>query len=146
MAVAEAAELICSQWSDARGKRSRLSPADIMVVVPYNDQVALLRQRLDANRKTRGVRAGRVDKFQGQEAPVVFFSMTTSSSADMRRGPEVLSFRERLSVAISRARCLAYLVCTEQLPGSRPRDQEEMRLIGTLCAFVEYSQRAGGGS
>ena len=77
---------------------------------------------------------------------MVFFSMTTSSAPDMPRGPEVLSSREGLSVAISRARCLAYLVCTEQLPGSRPRDQEAMRLIGTLCAFVKCSQRAGGGS
>ena len=46
-------------------------------------------------------------------------------------------------MAISRARCLAYLVCTEDLLNSRARDVEEMRLISTLCAFVEWADRAG---
>jgi uncharacterized protein len=41
-------------------------------------------------------------------------------------------------VAISRARCLAYLVCTEEIMNSRARDVEDMRLISTLCSFVEY--------
>ena len=85
---------------------------------------------------------GTVDKFQGREAPVVFFTMTTSSADDMPRGAEFLFSRNRLNVAISRARCLAYLVCTEELleqPG--PRCIEEMRLISTLCSFVEYCTR-----
>jgi uncharacterized protein len=111
-----------------------------MVVAPYNDQVNLLRATLDANQVTAGVRVGTVDKFQGQEAPVVFFSMTTSSGDDMPRGPEFLFSRNRLNVAISRARILAYLVCTDELLNSRARDIEEMRLISTLCAFVEYAR------
>ena len=55
-------------------------------MAPYNDQVHLLRDRLDADRRTRGVSVGTVDKFQGREAPVVFFTMTTSSAEDMPRG------------------------------------------------------------
>jgi hypothetical protein len=43
-------------------------------------------------------------------------------------------------VAISRARCLAYLVCTDELLNTRARDVEEMALISALCSFVE---RAG---
>ena len=73
----------------------------------------------EADPRTRGVQVGTVDKFQGREAPVVFFTMTTSSARDMPRGAEFLFSRNRLNVAISRARCLAYLVCTEELLNSR---------------------------
>ncbi len=54
---------------------------------------------------------GTVDKFQGQEAPVVLYSMASSSGEDVPRGLEFLLSRNRLNVAISRAQCLAYLVC-----------------------------------
>ena len=71
----------------------------------------------------------------------MFFTMTTSSAPDMPRGPDFLFSRNRLNVAVSRARCLAYLVCTDELLNSRARSVDEMRLISTLCAFVEYSAR-----
>jgi superfamily I DNA and/or RNA helicase len=129
-------------WVDKDGVRAPLAPEDFMVVAPYNDQVQLLRARLDADPRTRGVPVGTVDKFQGSQAAVVFFTMTTSSADDMPRGPDFLFSRNRLNVAISRARCLAYLVCTEELLNSRARDVEEMRLIATLCAFVEYCERS----
>jgi superfamily I DNA and/or RNA helicase len=86
---------------------------------------------------TAGVAVGTVDKFQGREAAVVFFTMTSSSAADVSRGADFLFSRNRLNVAVSRARCLAYLVCTEELLNSRGPDVEEMRLISTLCSFVE---------
>jgi uncharacterized protein len=54
-----------------------LTPADILVVAPFNMQVHCLRERLPA-----GVEVGTVDKFQGREAPVVFFSMAASSGDD----------------------------------------------------------------
>jgi uncharacterized protein len=114
-----------------------------MVVAPYNDQVNLLRARFQQEPKLAGVQVGTVDKFQGREAPVVFFTMTTSSAEDMPRGPEFLFSRNRLNVAVSRARCLAYLVCTEELLNSRASDLEDMRLISTLSAFVEYAQPSG---
>lgn len=78
-----------------------------------------------------------MDKFQGREAAVVFFTMTTSSTYYLSRSAEFLFSRNRLNVAISRGRCLAYLVCTEDLLNSRPRSIDEMRLMSTLCAFVE---------
>jgi uncharacterized protein len=112
---------------------------DVMVVAPYNDQVRLLRERLDSSALTRGVSVGTVDKFQGRQAPIVFFTMTSSSAEDMPRGSDFLFSRNRLNVAVSRAQCLAYLVCTEQLLRSRAKTVEEMHLIATLCAFVEYA-------
>ena len=127
-------------WTDSGGVPHRLSAADYLVVAPYNDQVVELRKILDSDDRTRGVRAGTVDKFQGQEAPVVFFTMTTSADADMPRGADFLFSKNRLNVAISRARCLAYLVCTDELLNTRARDVREMKLISTLCAFVEQAR------
>ncbi len=79
--------------------------ADILVVSPYNVQVNHPKSILPA-----GARVGTVDKFQGQEAPVVLISMATSSADDMPRSMEFLYSRNRLNVAISRARSLAVVV------------------------------------
>ena len=147
------ATMLGTPWTNQHGTTSPLLSDDFMVVAPYNDQVRLLRQFFDATPGLRDVQVGTVDKFQGREAPVVFFTMTTSSAHDMPRGPEFLFSRNRLNVAVSRARCLAYLVCTEALLNSRARTIEEMRLIGTLSAFVEFAdgaitdaRRIGGGN
>lgn len=132
--------LLGQPWTDQRGAARRLTAEDILVVAPYNDQVRALRRRLGSDRAMRGVQVGTVDKFQGREAPVVVFSMTSSSADDMPRGAEFLFSRNRLNVAVSRAQCLAYLVCTEELLDSRAQTVEDMHLIATLCAFVEYAE------
>jgi predicted RecB family nuclease len=123
---------------DFDGKRRRLEPADIMVVSPYNAQVRRLRAHLPA-----AVRVGTVDKFQGQEAMVVFFSMATSSGDDLPRRLEFLFSRNRLNVAISRARCLAVLVASPRLLDVHCGTVEEMRMVNGLCRFVEMAQPAG---
>ncbi len=133
--------MIGTPWTDKAGKEGHLGADDFMVVAPYNDQVAIIRERLDSAALTRDVRVGTVDKFQGREAPVVFFTMTSSGASDIKRGPDFLFSRNRLNVAVSRARCLAYLVCTEELLDTRARDVEGMKLLSTLCAFVEYCDR-----
>jgi uncharacterized protein len=140
--MAQVSEMLGTPWVNQCGESAALRAQDFMVVAPYNDQVRLLREAFDRTPKLRGVQVGTVDKFQGREAPVVFFTMTTSSGEDMPRGPEFLFSRNRLNVAVSRARCLAYLVCTEELLNSRARTIDEMRLIGTLSAFVEYASRS----
>jgi uncharacterized protein len=137
--LAQVSAMVGTSWVNQRGERAALRAQDFMVVAPYNDQVNLLRETFDRTPGLRQVQVGTVDKFQGREAPVVFFTMTTSSGEDMPRGPEFLFSRNRLNVAVSRARCLAYLVCTESLLNSRARTIDEMRLIGTLSAFVEYA-------
>jgi uncharacterized protein len=141
--AAQIAEMVGTKWVDQNGEVRVLHARDFMVVAPYNDQVSLLRTRFQEESKLAGVQVGTVDKFQGREAPVVFFTMTTSSAEDMPRGPEFLFSRNRLNVAVSRARCLAYLVCTEELLNSRASDLDDMRLISTLSAFVEYAQPTG---
>ena len=137
--VEKASELIGTNWTDQHGAVRPLEAEDIMVVAPYNDQVLQLRNFLDLEPTTRNVKVGTVDKFQGQEAAVVIYTMTSSSADDMPRGPEFLFSRNRLNVAISRARCLAYLVCNDQLLNTRAKKVEHMKLISTLCSFAEYA-------
>ena len=91
------------------------------------------------------VPVGTVDKFQGREAPVVFYSMATSSAEDVPRTLDFLFSRNRLNVAVSRAMCLACIVASPRLLESRARTIEQMRLINALCRFAEMagSRRAG---
>jgi uncharacterized protein len=107
---------------------------DLMVVAPYNAQVNALREALPES-----VRVGTVDKFQGQEADVVLYSMASSSGEDVPRGLEFLLSRNRLNVAVSRARCLAYLVASPRLLEVNCRTIPQMRLANALCRFVELA-------
>ncbi len=127
--------LLAGSWVDEHELSQRLKPQDVMVVAPYNAQVRCLREHLPA-----GVCVGTVDKFQGQEAVVTFFSMATSSGAEMPRNLEFLFSRNRLNVAVSRARCLAVLVCSPELLQLPCRSAEQMRLVNALCLLAE----AGG--
>jgi len=113
-----------------------LTQADILVVTPFNAQ----RTRIGRTLAARGfadIRVGTVDKFQGQEAAVVFYSMATSSSAEMPRDVSFLFEQNRFNVAISRAQCLSVLVCSPDLLEVRCRTPHEMMLASLLCAFVE---------
>ncbi|KAB0276012.1 AAA domain-containing protein, partial [Klebsiella pneumoniae] len=78
-----------------------------------------------------------VDKFQGQEAQVVIVSMATSSGDYLPRDLEFLFSRNRLNVAISRARTLAILVASPALTAVRCRSAEQMALVNTLCWVAE---------
>ena len=116
-----------------RDDRTRsLSASDILVVAPYNMQVRCLQQVLPL-----GVEAGTVDKFQGREAPVVFFSMTSSSGEEVPRGLEFLFNRNRLNVAISRAKCLSVVVASPRLLHASCRTVEQVQLVNAVCDFAE---------
>jgi uncharacterized protein len=118
----------------ADGSTVPIEEAGVMVVTPYNAQVRLLRERLPT-----WVDVGTVDKFQGREAAVVFFSMATSSGDDMPRNAEFLYSRNRLNVAVSRAKCLAVLVASPDLLTVRCKTVDQMRLVNALCRFVELA-------
>ena len=119
--VAEIRRLLGATWTDGDAPPRDLGQRDILIVTPYNAQVVTLRQRLD-RAGLSDVRAGTVDKFQGQQAPVVFVSMTASSGDDVPRGISFLLNRNRLNVAISRAKYAAVIVrstlLTEYLPST----------------------------
>lgn len=140
LVASEIRQLLGSSWTDSDCTQRLLTTADFMVVAPYNDQVRLMRRMFANDPILAGVKVGTVDKFQGQQAPVVFFTMTTSTAQDMPRGPGFLFSRNRLNVALSRAKCLAYVVCTDELLNSRAKSVEEMKLISTLCSAVDYAE------
>jgi uncharacterized protein len=106
----EIERFVGSPFTDAAGPTRPLESADILVVTPYNMQVRCLRSNLPPE-----VAVGTVDKFQGQQAPVVFFSMASSSGENLPRGIEFLFSPNRFNVAVSRAQCLAYVVASPQL-------------------------------
>jgi predicted RecB family nuclease len=137
--AAEIKSMTGGSFTDKDGQSRPLGLDDFMVVTPYNAQVRRLRAGLP-----QGVRIGTVDKFQGQEAPVVFFSMATSSGEDVPRDAGFLFSRNRLNVAISRAQCLAVLVCSPRLLETRCHSIEDMMLVNALCRLVEYADRRKG--
>jgi len=122
-------------WTDVDGIERTLVGADILVVAPYNAQVTRLSDRLASS----GVRIGTVDKFQGQEAPVVIYSMATSRPEDAPRGMEFLYSLNRLNVATSRAKCVAILVASPRLLEPECRSPRQMKLANGLCRFRELA-------
>ena len=121
-------------WIDKRGKQSQLKLEDILVVAPYNAQVSALAKALPV-----AARVGTVDKFQGQQAAVVIYSMTTSTPEDAPRGMEFLYSLNRLNVAISRAQCVAVIVASPTLFQVECKTPRQIQLANALCRYVEMA-------
>ena len=128
------ATLLGRSFTDRHGVTRSMTLDDILVVAPYNAHVARLQEALP-----EGARVGTVDKFQGQEAPVVLFSMATSSADDLPRGLDFLLSLNRLNVAISRAQALAVLVFSPALLDVNVRSVQQLVLANALCRFTEVA-------
>jgi uncharacterized protein len=128
-------ELTRGSWVDQHGAVRPLTRDDIRVVAPFNAQVNRLVDRLGAS----GAPVGTVDRFQGQTAAVVIYSMTTSRPEDAPRGLEFLYSLNRLNVATSRARCAVFLVASPRLFEPACRTPRQMRLANALCRYREMS-------
>ena len=124
-----------ARWADMDGVERQLEGKDILIVSPYNAQVS----RLDERLRGTGVRVGTVDKFQGQEAPVVIYSMASSTWEDAPRGMEFLFSLNRLNVATSRARCLAIIVANPRLFEAECRSPRQMMLANAMCRYRELA-------
>jgi uncharacterized protein len=124
-------------WLNAKGEEAALHLGDVLVVSPYNAQVAALRAGLPPE-----ARVGTVDRFQGQEAPVVIYSLATSSAAEAPRGLEFLLSLHRLNVATSRARCACILVASPRLLEADCQTPPQMRLANALCRYRELAREA----
>jgi uncharacterized protein len=120
--------------TDDEGDTRTLEASDLMVVAPYNLAVACIRAHVPD-----GVEVGTVDRFQGREAPVVFYAMTCSSGEDVPRGLDFLFSRERMNVAVSRAQCLAVMVVGKRLLDADCRTLAAMELVDGACRFVEMA-------
>ena len=121
-------------WTSKKGETLQLRLQDILIVAPYNAQVSALAQALPA-----GTRVGTVDKFQGQEAPVVFYSMATSTPEDAPRGMEFLYSLNRLNVAISRAQCVAVIVASPALFQVLCKTPRQIELANAFCRYLELA-------
>jgi uncharacterized protein len=126
--------LLATQVRDLDGTIRPMTPEDILVVSPYNLQVNHLLSVLPA-----GARVGTVDKFQGQEAPVVLVSMATSSAEYMPRDIDFLFSANRMNVAVSRAQCLAVVVASPELLATPCRTVDQLRLVNNFCRLAEYA-------
>jgi predicted RecB family nuclease len=123
-----------STWTYRDGTERPVTLQDILIIAPYNAQVFELQERLP------GARIGTVDRFQGQEAAIVIYSMTTSSREDAPHGMEFLYSLNRLNVATSRAMCLCVLVGSLALFEPDCRTPSQMRLANAFCRFLEMAQ------
>ena len=97
------------------------------------------RSLIELQTRLADARVGTVDKFQGQEAPLVIYSMTTSTYADAPRGMNFLYSLNRLNVATSRARCLSILVCSPALFEPECRTPEQMQMANAFCRYLEMA-------
>ena len=121
------------KWFYSAGNQRRLNEEDILIVAPYNAQVADLSARLP------DLKIGTVDKFQGQEAPIVIYSMTTSTPEDAPRGMEFLYSLNRLNVATSRAKTAVIVVGNPRLFEPECRSPRQMQLANALCRYREMA-------
>jgi uncharacterized protein len=122
-----------ARWTSREGIEAPIGLDDILIIAPYNAQVFELQERIP------GARIGTVDKLQGQEAPIVIYSMTTSNHADAPRGMEFLYSPNRLNVATSRAKCVCVLVGSPLVFEADCRTPRHMQLTNAFCRYLEMA-------
>jgi predicted RecB family nuclease len=142
--AAKVADLVRSllgrQWRNRDGQLAPIGVGQIMVVTPYNAQIRAI-QSAAAAAGLSDLQVGTVDKFQGREAPLVIYSMATSSADDAPRGMEFLYDLHRLNVATSRARALAIIIASPDLVSVSCQTPRQMRLANALCRAWETDIR-----
>ncbi|HUE44495.1 MAG TPA: TM0106 family RecB-like putative nuclease [Candidatus Sulfotelmatobacter sp.] len=120
-------------WATTNSKPMTLD--QVLVVAPYNAQVSDLLTGLPG-----GARVGTVDKFQGQQAPVVIYSLTTSTPEDAPRGMEFLYSLNRFNVATSRAQTAVIVVGNPRLFEPECKSPRQMQLANAFCAYLERAK------
>ena len=145
-------ELLGSEWTTTNQENNTLleeiktlAVDDFMVVAPYNAQVRMIQTKLLTSGidgidedTVKGI-VGTVDKFQGREAPVVIYSLTTSREelAPKGRKDDFLFSPNRLNVAVSRAQCSTYILGTDELISTRASSISEMKALNHFCRYVD---------
>ena len=120
-------------WTDEAGSRA-VEPKDVIVVAPYNAQVNLIRETLDAA-DLKETAVGTVDRFQGQEAVIAIVSLACSDPGEAPRGMEFLLNRNRINVAVSRAKWRAVIIRSRHLTSYLPRKPEALEELGAFIGL-----------
>jgi uncharacterized protein len=118
---------------DGKIHTAQITESDIKIVAPYNAQVNLLKRAIP------NISIGTVDKFQGQEAPIVIYSVTTSTPEEAPRGMDFLYSGNRLNVAVSRAQCLFIMVCSPAIFEVDCKSPKQMKLANAYARFKEMA-------
>jgi uncharacterized protein len=129
-----AKDLLSRSWTDVEGVTRPMTEDDILVVAPFNAHVARLQSALPD-----GIRVGTVDRFQGREAPVVIYSMASSTAADAPRGVDFLYDLHRFNVAVSRAKAMSIVVASPALLDAAVHSPEQLRAVNALCRYVDQA-------
>lgn len=132
--VAAYEDLLGRPYTDSKGETRPLGIADFLFIAPYNAQVRALEAALPA-----GARVGSVDKFQGQEAPVCILSLCSSFGEYGSRGLGFIVDKNRINVAVSRAKCLAIIVGDPRIAETSPNSLSDMKLLNLYCKLLPFS-------
>ena len=124
--------LLGRMFTDSDGKSRRLEIEDILFVAPYNMQVVRLEKALPP-----GAKVGSVDRFQGQEAPIVILSLCSSAGEFGNRGLAFILNSNRLNVALSRAQSLAIVVGDPNIASTAAGSIKELALLNAFCRLVQ---------
>jgi predicted RecB family nuclease len=139
--IAEIKELVSELsgriFVDKKGNSTSVDLEHMLFVAPYNHQVGKLQEALGVKAKV-----GTVDKFQGQEAPIVFFSLCSSDASESARGMDFLFDKHRINVAVSRAQCLAIVVGSPNLLNASAKNLEQMKKLNLVSMLFDYGKRS----
>ncbi|MBF0441570.1 MAG: hypothetical protein HQK54_06670, partial [Oligoflexales bacterium] len=124
-------ELLACSWQDQNRKIQKVELDDILYITPYNLQVAKITKKIE------GANVGTVDRFQGEQAPIVILSMCATDGESAQRGLDFILEERRINVAISRAKALAIVVGSPEIRKSRCDSVEKMKLLNTYCRIMK---------
>lgn len=126
------AELKTGYFINKQNNSEPINNKSILIIAPYNMQVNLLKESLGLE-----YQIGTIDKFQGQEAPVVIVSMAVSDITETPRGLDFIFDKKRLNVAISRSKALAVVVANKNLNNCVVNSLDQMEKVGFFCQLVK---------
>ena len=120
--------LIQKNWINRSSEKDQITNKDILVVSPFNAQVNLLKENLPKN-----AQIGTIDNFQGQEAPIVIISYTSSDPENIPRGSDFFFDFRRLNVSLSRAKCMGIIILNNKLLNYHCSTIEDMERLNYFC-------------
>lgn len=124
-------------YKEGEGVERLITEEDVIVLAPYGDQVSRIKEEL-YRKRIEGVEVGTVDKFQGKEAPIAIYSMTSSTPEDIPTGRyEFIFSPNRLNVAVSRAKCVAVIVASPDLVNTQPKSIVDMENLNHICRIFQ---------